>query len=276
MSRRLGAGLALLVALAGCSGGEERPAAGCTPPPDRIVPAPLEVTNLLRTGPRTAMDTDGDGRPDQVGTVPGGITVARTDGTLTLAAAGQDVSLLTWGDLDGDGRDDLLLSVDAGPDHQVRAVTGRTEPGRRDPRRAGVRVDDELTSIWLQDLDGRAGADFVVLHRGNDRSTTDVWSGAAVLGRRPGGDARQLPRARRLRGLVRGVAALAPGGPDETILFEPGRPAALRFASRPRLVLRALGPAARVEDLAVFERGGRRWIGLTVDRRVALWAVPHC
>ncbi|MCU1373813.1 MAG: hypothetical protein JWO68_1099, partial [Actinomycetia bacterium] len=93
---------------------------------------------------------------------------------------------------------------------------------------------------------------------------------------RPGGDARRLPRARRLRGLVRGVATLAPGGPDETILFEPGRPAALRFASRPRLVLRALGPAARVEDLAVFERGGRRWIGLTVDRRVALWAVPRC
>jgi hypothetical protein len=222
------------------------------------------------------MDTDGDGRPDDVGTRPAGITVTRADGTVTFTAAGHDVSLLTWGDLDGDRRDDVVLSVDAGADHQVRVVNGRTRLGTHDPRRAGVRVDDDRTFVWLRNLDGRPGADFVVLHRGTDRSTTDVYSGAAVLDHRPGADARGQPRARRLRGLVRGVAALSPGQAPETLLYEPGTPAAVRFASRPGVALRALGAAERVEDLAVFDHGGNRWVGLTIDRRVAIWALPRC
>jgi hypothetical protein len=50
----------------------------------------------------------------------------------------------------------------------------------------------------------------------------------------------------------------------------------VRFASRPELVLRALGPAERVEDLTVFERGDSRWVALTIDRQAALWSLAAC
>jgi hypothetical protein len=256
----------VVLVLAACSGGGGgQPRATCRIPPDHVEAAPITEPNLLETGPRTEVDVDGDGRPDARAALPGGITVTSGDGDRTLVGA----DLLSWGDLDGDGRDELVVSVGGA----VEVVPGTTPPGTIDPRTAGIRVDERLTYLWLQDLDGRPGVDPVVLDRGA-RSTTTVWSGAAIVATGPGGDARGLAPARTLRGLVRGVAPLAEGARRETLLYAPGAPAEVRFASRPGVVLAALGPAERVEDLTVFDRGGARRIGLVVDRDAAVWASP--
>jgi hypothetical protein len=268
------AGLVVLL-VAGC--GTDEPAgraATCRIPPDRVEAAPIAAPNLLDPGPRSTVDVDGDHRPDGRRAQPGGITVTSADGARTLLAADHEVSLLTWGDLDGDGRDELVVAVDRGADHAVEVVPGTTPPGTVDPRVAGIRVDDRLTDVWLQDLDGRPGADPVVLHRGESRSTTDVWSGAAIVAAGAGADTRGLRPARHLRGLPRGVASLTPGGRLETLLYEPGQPAAVRIAQRPGVTLVGLGRSQRVEDLVVFDRDGHRSIGLVVDRQVAVWASP--
>ena len=113
-----------------------------------------------------------------------------------------------------------------------------------------------------------------VLDRGEARSTTRVWSGAAIVAMGPGGDARRLEPVRRLRGLPRGIAALEPGGRLETVLYEPGTPAEVRFADRPGVTLVGLGRSTRVEDVVVFDRGGHRRVGLVIDRQAAVWSVP--
>jgi hypothetical protein len=254
----------LLVAACG-SGAGDQPRADCRIRPDHVEAAPIAERNLLETGPRNDVDVDGDGRPDARAAAPEGITITSGDGERTLVGA----DLRSWGDLDGDGRDELVVSVgDA-----VEVVPGTTPPGRIDARAAGIRVDEQLTYLWLQDLDGRPGVDPVVLDR-DVRSRTRVWSGAAIVAEGPGGDARALRPVRTLRGLVRGVAPLARGAEPETLLYAPGAPAEVRFASRPGVVLSGLGRAARVEDLTVFDRGGERHIGLVVDRAAAVWSSP--
>jgi hypothetical protein len=263
------AALLALVLTAGCHDGATT-VASCRLRPTTVEAAPLGVRNLLRSGPRTTVDVDGDGRADPVEADGDGIRV----GDRTYRAAGAQVALLTWGDLDGDGRDDLVLSVDRAGEHAVVVVPGTTPSGVHVPATVGVRVDDQLDYVWLADLDGRPGADFALPERGAARSTTTIWSGAEVLDAGAGGDARGLAPARRLRGLVRGTAALSPRGRRVTLLYEPGSPARVRIAERPGTVLVGLGAPSRVEDLLVFDRGGRRHIGLVVDHDVAVWDAP--
>jgi hypothetical protein len=271
VTRALATSAALLALAIGCGGSDPAAvASSCRIRPASVEAAPLAVRNLLRSGPRRTVDVDGDGAADQIEVVGGSVRVAGR----TYAAAGSDVSLFTWGDLDGDGRDELVLAMDRGAAHAAVIVPGTTRRGTHDPAKVGVRVRDDWNYLWPADLDGRPGADVAVLVRGDDRSTTTVWSGAEVLARGPGGDARSLEPARRLRGLVRGTAVLRPGGRRETLLYEPGDTARVRIAERPGVVLVGLGHASRLEDLLVFDRGGRRHIGLVIDHDVAVWDAP--
>ncbi len=95
-------------------------------------------------------DTDGDGVADvQLEGVDDGaaFALARGDGELILAVPGGTVgapSGASWaGDLDGDGRDEVLVFVADGSDdgdHPLYVVSGATSAGRHDPRIVGARL----------------------------------------------------------------------------------------------------------------------------------------
>ena len=240
--------------------------------PERTSDSTLQITDLSLTIPPGTVDTDGDGRADDVRATDGVVSIRRRDGTLTLTTtAAVGVTIRGWGDLDGDGRDDLL--VDDGP---LRVIDGRARNGSHDVDATGIRVGDELVTIWPGDLDGARGADFYVPHRLPSGSTTDVYSGAAVLGHEPGADARDQPITTTLPGLPRSLARLEPKGPLETVLFDPGPPSTLSFAPRRRASLRVdLGTSHRVEWVRVFDEHGTRKVALQVDRKVAVWPVPR-
>lgn len=135
-------------------------------------------------------DSDGDGAPDEVlEAVDGGTAYAlrRSDGDLVLAVEGGSVGApggAAWvGDLDGDGRDELLLFVAEGDgvDRPLYVVPGSTPAGRHDPRSIGVELPVAVGGpvSGLGDLDGDGAGD-LLLRRGDDDRLT-VLSGAVVM-----------------------------------------------------------------------------------------------
>lgn len=200
---------ALVVALGACTSGDD--GAACAPlRPDEVrrdVPTPEDLAEVL---PRPRLDPD-DVRPARA-----------------------------WGDLDGDGDDDLI-GDDAPP---------------------------ELSFVWHDDLDGEPGEDVASLDAGT--GTTKVWSGRSVLDGSAEVDEPDLV----LEGLPRAVARLEEGGPRETLLVVPDPPA-IRFVDPRRPELHLGGdPAREVEHVVVFEEDGQRRIGLRIDHRFATWPVP--
>jgi hypothetical protein len=244
----------------------------CRPlPPERIASAAEPRTNLTTPRPLATMDTDGDGHPDDVAAGAGTLSIRRGDGALTLFEPGHDVGLRTWGDLDGDGRDDLIVDEDGAA---IYVVSGLTRSGGASPRDAGVRVDDALTYVWTPGLAGGRGADFVVPMRDPQRSVTDVYDGAAVMALAAGSDGRGRVPATQIEGLPRAVAQLVPGGALETLLYVPPPHPAVLIASRPGARLTADLGTGRAEDVLVFDEAGTRKIGLQIDGQVAVWPVP--
>jgi hypothetical protein len=238
---------------------------------ERIVAAPMEVKDLSVTLPPGTLDTDGDSRADEVEVAGGVVTIRRADDTLTLRTGSErGITIRGWADLNGDSRDDVLID-----DGALRVIDGRTSDGTHDVEATGIRIDDQLNTIWAGDLDGIRGADFYVAHRLPSGSSTEVYSGAAILDHEPGADARDVPTTQTLRGLPRALARLEPGESLETVLFDPGPPSMISFAPRSRPSLRAkLGTSHRVEWVRVFDEDGVRKIALQVDRKVAVWPVP--
>jgi len=258
--RLLAAAALTVVASCGDDDVPERAAARmCRPAPLRTGELTLDVEDLVAESPDGSVDTDGDGRDDEVAS---GLVIRRGDGELRFPGA----ELRTSGDLDGDGRDDLVLHVG----ERDVAVDGRTPAGSHDPLEVGVPLGPRLTYIWPDDLDGRPGFDFADPVRDGEPRTL-VWSGAEVLA---ADDARDLEPARTLPGLPRAVVALEEGAEPETVLLVPGERTSLRFVDRPNVELRTDRRAARVEDVKVFDEDGGRRIALVVDRHVSVWAAP--
>ena len=239
--------------------------------PERVVAAPVEIEDLSATIPPGTLDTDGDGRADEVEVTGGLVTIHRADDTLTLRTASEGgITIRGWADLNGDGHDDVLID-----DGALRVIDGRTSDGTHDADATGIRIDDQLNTIWAGDLDGIRGADFYVAHRLPSGSSTEVYSGAAILDHEPGADARDVPTTQTLRGLPRALARLERGESMETVMFDPGPPSTISFAPRSRPSLHAdLGTSHRVEWVRVFDEDGVRKIALQVDRKVAVWPVP--
>ena len=110
-------------------------------------------------------DTDGDGAPDEhPESAEGGAAfgLRRSDGDLVLAvpdgSVGAPGGRSRAGDLDGDGRDEVLVYVDDGtsPSYPLHVVPGTTPAGRHDPRVVGTRLPFDTTQgvMPVGDLDG--------------------------------------------------------------------------------------------------------------------------
>jgi hypothetical protein len=178
-------------------------------------------------------DTDGDGNADGVGdTATSGETVvlSRADGDLLLAAEGGSVGSqggTTWiGDLDGDGRDELLVLssaeeiTDGGfTSYPVYVVPGSTPNGRHDPAVVGVRlpVGSGAPVMPAGDQDGD-GSDDVLLSVG---AAVRVVSGAQIMAAGPGGAVDEVPAAMpgTPEGWVSGVVQLDPDQPPVLVLL---------------------------------------------------------
>ena len=167
-----------------------------------------------------APDTDGDGVPDVVDGETGLVHVRRGDGTVTITRRGGTVGTpggQTWtGDLDGDGRDELLVySTGRTEIHELELllIPGTVAPGVHDPGDVGILLPWQPGSpVWsVGDHDGD-GADEVAVAIDGDRYGA-VVPGAQVLAPGPGGvlDQGSLRSLREVPQETVGVLELTPG-----------------------------------------------------------------
>ncbi len=165
-----------------------------------------------------APDTDGDGAADVVQGETGQVDVRRGDGTVTLARTGGSVGTpggQRWtGDLDGDGRDELLVFAtnrSGGGTLEVYLVPGTVAVGQHDPADVGILLPWEPNFlVWaVGDHDGD-GADDVAVPAD---SGAVVVTGPSLLAPGPGGTvgADDLDRLRDAPMGFLGVLELAPG-----------------------------------------------------------------
>jgi hypothetical protein len=190
-ARRVGQALALVAAV-GMVG------AGCEPtcePPYPAVAGQQTYPEPAGSWPVTGtaqpwspvLDTDGDGTPDtfELSDDLRELVVHRSSGDLALRVEPPeqlwtyDPGMLALGDLDGDGRTDLGLTVEgAGPSRHV-VVRGALGDGTYDVDAVGVstlpRTGDDLPwPVPAGDIDADGRDDVMVI----TRSSTTVWSGS--------------------------------------------------------------------------------------------------
>jgi len=173
----------------------------------------VDVSSPLVVPP---LDSDGDHVPD---TVPGGgpSSVVRGDGTVTFESAGKVVSQPTnAGDLDGDGRDEILLydSVASPPPDDVSTwvVPGTVSPGTHDVSTVGIRINVTLAAP-VADRTGDGIDDLMQWTQTFASPQTTVTSGAAIMAVGAPGDARSVSSVLSMPGWFVAFAQLSPGPP---------------------------------------------------------------
>jgi hypothetical protein len=261
-------------------------AAECAQPylPTRVTrtwepPVRGESLDRLQRVRTTAPDTDGDGRPDTVTVQHSAdldewrLEVRRGDGVVTFAEPvppGRDAPDLPsgafvfnrpsawWGDVDGDGRDDLLVAQivrpqgDADQVITLHLVPGTVAPGVHRPSEVGTLVPGQ-DADEVGDQDGDGGVD-IALRDGR------VVSGRSLLA----GEVRVL---RTLPAPLVGVLEL---GGRPTIVVAPPAPRDvldLTLLGAPDVRLRSAGMPFPTGDSTSLRVGATR-----VDGHRVVWA----
>lgn len=184
------------------------------------VPAGQDVFDRGYRDPQ--VDSDGDGRPDEIVPKQTGFdpaTIVRGDGTLTFERAGAELMVSVSGlpDLDGDGRDELGVGINADaqtglpPLIGYYVVPGSTDPGTHDPADVGIRVARSVSPVPDRDGDG---VDELVEY--DAQSPTRILSGAAVGAIAAPGDARSVDPLLFVPGSLIGFAGL--GGEASAVI----------------------------------------------------------
>lgn len=160
-------------------------------------------------------DSDGDGVPDEIVAkerFDDPAVVVRGDGRLELTQPGMASFISGVDDLDGDGRDELVVvmedaeSTESGTTVRAYLVPGSTPPGTHDPAEVGVRL---ATGVFSTDDRDGDGVPELIEHAFT--GPTRVFSGAAVIALGPGGDATGLEPMFGLPGVLQAVADLGEG-----------------------------------------------------------------
>ena len=176
-----------------------------------------------------APDTDGDGRPDVVieevapDLLSWDVVVERGDGTARFEVpvppdepelgAGfvfTRPAVAWWGDFDGDGLDDIVLTVIRGGEHEY-VVSGAAGPGVHDVTAVGVELPPDMHfGSQVGDYDGDGADDLLV----GALDAPTIVSGRPILAVGPGGSLTERPPAiRSFTGEVLGILRLSSGPP---------------------------------------------------------------
>jgi hypothetical protein len=236
------------------------------------------------------LDTDGDGEPDVISETPGvELAIERSDGTVRIRSTETDGPLrydedVNYGDLDADGRDDIVVGLwDGAVPVAAFLIAGTVTPGLHDPAEVGVRLSAweefdllaEVDPVGDQDGDG---ADDLLFDTGPGIRSA-VFGGPALLGPGPGGELaafpppiRELPNGHAgLLELTDGVAAIVELEQVDAAVVE------LRISASPEIRLRTAridaSVAGLVEPVRAYRAGDHRIVSLWLRERnhYAVW-----
>ncbi len=232
-----------------------------------------------------APDTDGDGTPDTIVDAGNGgtytsMTITRGDGVITITPGSHtyvylDRYGLPPGDLDGDGRDELLIGVDQ--QGQQYVLPGTTAPGTHAIDDVGIFTDttlDGTVPVGDQNADGNGDV------AGAGASEVQVLSGAEIMAPGPGGTLGPLTALVTYPGSNVTAAVLSPGAVPTIVtghVISDGVTLTVRSAPPVDLVAHDVHTAytGGVGTIGVYQHDGATFVSQSASDRsgssVAVW-----
>lgn len=199
---------------AACGTGPFAPGFGAVVPYRGDVLTPWEGGRSL-AWPEAVVDTDGDGQEDPTGTSPTEVTLVRSSGDLVLLGATTFPGGGAIGDLDGDGRTEVLVATgDEGPAATTYLVRGATPDGTHAVADVGTALPPGVFGGRdVGDRDGDGRPDVVLADGAPPAGRSIVVSGAELLAPGPGGTYVEGPGVRATHdGIDVGRVAFGSGG----------------------------------------------------------------
>lgn len=204
-------------------------------PEQPVSPPPTDGTDLDHARPRylAGPDTDGDGRGDQVtidlGSGEQVMVITRGDGEVRVGQRGSNLGDLTSrpvGDLDGDGRDEVMFLVrPAGPgEDRIFVLPGTTPVGSHQADEVSIEIPSYFLFGAGDQLEG-AGDDLLV----TTEAGAGLVSGREVMAPGPGGRIETFPIATSLEGYPAGVFDLGDARPAVATVESGGSRAVVRL-----------------------------------------------